>query len=349
MVRRSPSPDCPPSGQAVGVRHPHAVGAGVWVWGPNTVPLACMPCGGCVPLGWWGAVPGGGAACHGCERRLVSGAVPPLAARPLGRAARVPRPMCPGCGCCGRWDPAPAPRRAPLPADGARRGGAVPRREGRLGSGAPPPPGCPPSGRAVGVRYPRAVGAGVRVWGPCTGPVARVPCGGLSATGVAGGVWVQAPPLPCCPPSGRAAGARWPRAVGAGVGVCGVCGACAVRAVVLGVAHRLSLWCPPLWCFVAVLCSPCACRAPLPARIPCSSADYLPFLLWLRGCLPFPLPSIGSPSSLACTFSLPPPWCVSRSFPLPASFAPVLGPSSFSLVGSCETEGRLGRLGLLGN
>ena len=42
------------------VRHPRAVGAGVWVWGPNTVPLACMPCGGCVPRGWWGAVPGGG-------------------------------------------------------------------------------------------------------------------------------------------------------------------------------------------------------------------------------------------------------------------------------------------------
>ena len=35
------------------------MGAGVWVWGPNTVPLACMPCGGCVPRGRWGAVPGG--------------------------------------------------------------------------------------------------------------------------------------------------------------------------------------------------------------------------------------------------------------------------------------------------
>ena len=51
-VRRCPSPDCPPTGRAVGVRHPRAVGAGVWVWGPNTVPLACMPCGGCVPRRW---------------------------------------------------------------------------------------------------------------------------------------------------------------------------------------------------------------------------------------------------------------------------------------------------------
>ena len=59
-VRRCPSPDCPPTGRAVGVRHPRAVGAGVWVWGPNTVHLACTPCGGCVLLGWWGADPRGG-------------------------------------------------------------------------------------------------------------------------------------------------------------------------------------------------------------------------------------------------------------------------------------------------
>ena len=53
-------------------------------------------------------VPRGGAF-HHCERHLVSGAVPPPAARPLERAARVPRPVCPGCGRCGRGDPAPAP------------------------------------------------------------------------------------------------------------------------------------------------------------------------------------------------------------------------------------------------
>ena len=41
------------------LHHPRAVGAGVWVWEPNTVPAACMPCGGCMPRGWWGAVPGG--------------------------------------------------------------------------------------------------------------------------------------------------------------------------------------------------------------------------------------------------------------------------------------------------
>ena len=62
-------------------------------------------------------------ACHRCEGRLVSGAVPPPAARPLERAARVPQPVCPRCGRCGRRDPAPAPRRAPLRASVARRGG----------------------------------------------------------------------------------------------------------------------------------------------------------------------------------------------------------------------------------
>ena len=65
----------------------------------------------------------GGVACHRCEGRLVSGAVPPQAARPLERAARVPGPVCPGCGRCGRGDPAPAPRRAPLRAGVARCGG----------------------------------------------------------------------------------------------------------------------------------------------------------------------------------------------------------------------------------
>ena len=54
----------------------------------------------------------------------MSGAVPPPAARPLERAARVPRPVCPGCGRPGLRDPAPAPQRAPLRAGVARcRGG----------------------------------------------------------------------------------------------------------------------------------------------------------------------------------------------------------------------------------
>ena len=91
--------------------------------GPTTGPTACAPAGRrCSLWGWRKGVPGGGAF-HRCEGRLVSGAVPPPAARPLERAARVPRPVCPGCGRCGRVDQAPAPQRAPLRAGVARCGG----------------------------------------------------------------------------------------------------------------------------------------------------------------------------------------------------------------------------------
>ena len=70
-----------------------------------------------------GGRPRGGVACHCCEGRLVSGAVPAPTARPLGRAAGVPRPVCSWCGRCGRGDPAPAPQRAPLRAGVACCGG----------------------------------------------------------------------------------------------------------------------------------------------------------------------------------------------------------------------------------
>ena len=83
-------------------------------WPACPVGAAC--CGG-------GGVPSpGGVACHRCEGRLVSSAVPPLAARPLERAAGAPRPVCPGCGRCGRGDPAPGPQCAPLRARVARCG-----------------------------------------------------------------------------------------------------------------------------------------------------------------------------------------------------------------------------------
>ena len=83
--------------------------------------FAC-PARGCAQREWWEAVPGG-VAFHRCEGRLVSGVVPPLAARPLGRAARVPRPVFLGRGWCGRGDPAPAQQRALLRAVVARSEG----------------------------------------------------------------------------------------------------------------------------------------------------------------------------------------------------------------------------------
>ena len=82
---RSPSSGCPHPG---GCRGPLSTccGHGCAGMGPSTVPVACMP----------------------CEGRLVPGAVPPLAARPRGRVAGLPRPVCPGCGWCGRGGPASA-------------------------------------------------------------------------------------------------------------------------------------------------------------------------------------------------------------------------------------------------
>ena len=90
--------------------------------GPALSPWLACPVGAAY-RGGGGGPSAGGVACHCCEGRLVSGAVPPPAARPLGRAAGVPRPVCPGCGWCGRGVPAPAPQRAPLRAGVARCGG----------------------------------------------------------------------------------------------------------------------------------------------------------------------------------------------------------------------------------
>ena len=140
----------------------------VRAWGPSIGPAARALAGRrCSPWGWRKGVPGGGAF-HHCEGRLVSGAVPPPAAGLLERAARVPRPVCPGCGRCGRGDPAPAPRRAPLRAGVARRGGggraspggAFHRCEGRLVSGAVPPTAARPLERAARVPRPVCPGCG---------------------------------------------------------------------------------------------------------------------------------------------------------------------------------------------
>ena len=107
---RVPRPVCPGCGRC---------GCGDPAPAPQRAPLraSVARCGG-----GGGASPGGGAF-HRCEGRLVSGAVPPPAACPLERAARVPRPVCPGCGRCGRGDPAPSPQRTPLRAGNARCGG----------------------------------------------------------------------------------------------------------------------------------------------------------------------------------------------------------------------------------
>ena len=119
----------------------------------------------------------------------MSGAVPPPAARPLERAARVPQPVCPGCGRCGRVDPAPAPQRAPLRDGVARCGGggraspggaAFHRFEGRLVSGAVPPPAARPLERAA--RVPVCVCVRVRAL-----------LGRVGRAGLPGAFWCASP------------------------------------------------------------------------------------------------------------------------------------------------------------
>ena len=139
--------------------------------GPAVSPWPACPVGAACRGSGGGQSPGG-AACHRCEGRLVSGAVPPPAARPLGRAAGVPRRVCPGCGRCGRGDRAPAPQRAPL------RAGV-----GRCGGGGRAFPGGVPSAVVRGVcgqalplqRLPA-------LWAGCSGP--PPPCHGRGCMGV---------------------------------------------------------------------------------------------------------------------------------------------------------------------
>ena len=74
----------------------------------------------------------------------------------------------------------------------------------------------------------------------------------------------------------------------------------------------------------------CACRAPFPASL----GQLLATPCFVRGVVAL-FPFLCSPFCLACTFSLPPPWCASLSVSSPA----------FSLVASCETKGRVGVCG----
>ena len=127
------------------------------VWGPSTVPLACMPCGGYVPRGWWGAVPGGvpatvvgGVWCQG-----LSLPRPPvlLGGQPGFRDPCVPGGVGVGVGTQHRPHsvrPCGLALRAAGVAEGRPRGGAFRRCEGRLRSGAPPPPIARPTGGLSG-------------------------------------------------------------------------------------------------------------------------------------------------------------------------------------------------------
>ena len=187
----------------------------------------------------WGRHEGarGGRLLPGCGASGV-GRFPTPDCPPSGRAAGAHYPLAVGVGGCGRGDPSPAPRRALLRAGFARCGGGmrVPG-GGRLlpgcgasGVGRSPSPDCPPSGRAAGAHYPLAVGAGgcglgdpsptpqsalLRAGFARCGGGSRAPGGGRLLPGCGASV-VGRSPTRDCPPSGGAAGAHYPLAVGAG-------------------------------------------------------------------------------------------------------------------------------------
>ena len=219
-----------------GCRGPLPTGCGcggVRARGPVTNPtaraLACWLCA------LWGQHEGarGGAFCLGvgCPG---SGALPPPTARPLGGL--------PGQTTHCLWVRGVAgvgPRHQPHSArscvqsgrhEGSRGGGHLLHGCGASGDGRSPTPDCPLSWRAAGAHYPLAVGAGwcgrgdpsptpqralLRAGFARCGDSTRAPGGGrlLPGCGVSG---VGRFPTPDCPPSGRAAGANYPLAVGAG-------------------------------------------------------------------------------------------------------------------------------------
>ena len=178
-VRRCPSPGCPPTGRAVGVRHPRAVGAGVWVWGPNTVPLAYMPCWGCVPRGWWGGRPRGGwpaTVVRGvwCQAPHNGGRHPPPGTpfrhphsepRRPARAHAVGPVLGPHARTDRTRDKRVAEPRLPAPEDGWSGEGQRLTPEAPHNGGRPPPRGWPPTTPAARSHH-RACRPRGQCWAP---------------------------------------------------------------------------------------------------------------------------------------------------------------------------------------
>ena len=210
---------------------------GVRAWGPVTSPTArALASWLCALWGRHGGGPGGAplAWVWGVRGRALSH--PQLPA--LWAGCRGPLPT--GCGCGGvrAWGPVTSPTARALASwlcalwgrhEGARGGRLLPWC-GASGVGRSPNPDCPPSGRAAGAHYPLAVGSGgcgrgdpsptpqralLRAGFARCGGSRRAPGGGRLLPGC-GASGVGRSPTPDCPPSGRAAGAHYPLAVGAG-------------------------------------------------------------------------------------------------------------------------------------
>ena len=206
-------------GAGVGIRHqPHSVPSCV-LWGRHEG-----------ARGGGRLLPGSGAS--GVERSPIPDCLP------SGRAAGAHYPLAVGAGGCGRGDPSPTPQRALLRAGFARcrrgmrvpGGGASCLGLGRSGSGALPPPTARPLGgqpgptthwlwvrgvAGVGTRHQPHSARSCALCGRHEGARRGRLLPGCGASGVGRS------PIPHCPPSGRAAGAHYPLAVGAGGCGCG--------------------------------------------------------------------------------------------------------------------------------
>ena len=232
-VGRSPTPNHPPSGRAAGAHYPLAVGAGgCRCGGPVTKPTARALASWLCAL--WGRHDGarGGRLLPGCGASGVWHSPTPDCP-PSGRAAGAHYPLAVGAGGCGRGDLSPTPQRALSPAGFARCGGGmrVPGGGasclgvGRPGSRALRPPTARPlgglpgptthwlwvrGGAGVGTRHQPHSARSCVLLGRHEGARGRRLLPGCGSSGVGRS------PTPDCPPSGRAAGAHYPLAVGAG-------------------------------------------------------------------------------------------------------------------------------------
>ena len=205
---------------------------GVRAWGPVTNRTACALASWLCAL--WGRHEGprGGRLLPGCGASGV-GRSPTPDCPPSGRAAGAHYPLAVGAGGCGRGDPSPTPQRELLRAGFARCGGSTRAPGGgasclgvgRPGSGALPPPTARPlgglpgpttywlwvrGGASVGTRHQPHSARSCVLWGRHEGARGGRLLPGCGASGVGRS------PTPDCPPSGRAAGAHYPLAAGAG-------------------------------------------------------------------------------------------------------------------------------------
>ena len=230
-----PSPTTHPFGRAAGAHYPLAVGAGSAGVGTRHQLHSALLRAGFARYGGGTRAPGGGRLLPGCGAS-GSGALPAPTTRPFWRAAGAHYPLAVGAGVRA-WGPVTHSTAHALSSwlcalwgqhEGARGGGPLAWASVDRALSHPRPPVFwsvrpGPTTHWLWVQ-------GVRVWGPVTNPTARAlaswlcalwgrhegaPGGGASCLGV-GRLGSGALPTPTARPLGRAAGAHYPLAAGAG-------------------------------------------------------------------------------------------------------------------------------------